>query len=932
MVASKAPVPVAKPFGPPVEAPAPTPKPIIVVPGPGPRGGGSVPPSVLEESAKGVQRLQLTAAASGDVEAIIYGRVHIGASVGFPVVDGSRGGQNYLLVPCFHCLGEIDAVESMDVDNQTPPTGVTRTDYLGTSSQTADGDLVAAWLAQSKTYSDAMVGKAYSVVSFPPGGEYSFSNIGFTIRGKKVYDPRLAGSPGGHVFGNPATYSYSNNPALCLADLITSTTYGLGQEVDWDSFVALANYCDEVVGTPPNTEKRRTVGLVIDRQQPTEQWVETLRSYAGCWLTWSNGKRKAVIDSARTTDLALTPSQFRVDTLSIEQVGPQDAPTVVTIKYADTSTLPWNMDAVQVSKRAGVDAGSVPYRETAIAWPGCQSAGMAYREAFRRMKQAQLCDVTCKITLMDDGVRLHEGNVVELTDNEGFSAKPFRVTDLTVSELGRPQATLAEYDAGVYSSDYVAGPSNPDSSIPLPNDPPAPTGPLTATEELVQQQGSGLYTSRIKATWAAPTYPFVREYRVEITLGGVIQETGTARSTEYVYQSGPLKEGETYAINLYIVSITGAVGPVLQTTKTVEGKDDTPSDVTGFNGREVGGIVMLGWNLVSDLDNAGYEIKYALASLALSYADAELLDTVPTRSNRYSTTMLPAGDWRFYIKARDGKRTVSFPGGQYSVNAATIDLTVTLDTSNFLSERVVFSGEALQNMTKYTARPDPNSYFVTDFADPLSYGHAVASDAVGTFDDLLSKPFCVPHSAPGSPTPESVYTSDAYDFGAVITATWRVDIDAISQDPLGPDPTYSVLVSTDGINYTEHVGEQWTGEGRYAKIRARCAGEGTMLVTRSSTSPALVIDAVVRTEDGTVTTSASAPVTVTLQNKYTRYKSIQAGVKNNSTGSPTTIDPAFAIYDNVVLSPTGTNSFDLYAFDENGIQVAREVSYTFKGV
>lgn len=1106
-----------------------------------PSPGGGVSRTTLNTSARGKDELQLTVAAAGEPEALIYGRVRIGARVGFPIVY-----QEALLVPCFIGLGEIDAIEGGTVNNRTSPVGVSRTDYLGTAGQTANADLVAAWAAKGKAYTDAYANRAYTVVRVPPGAENSLSSLEFVVRGKKVYDPRgnairadgingfvdcgagasitsamtgdwtveawvrpqefsngqlqknvvisgrrteanqsfalciwsnqlqtqcfSAGSPGGwnvissdaqtglltldewahiavtksgstvsfyvngvlfgaqktvtygdlSVAGNGVLFckgfyggtwysktdldevrlwsvartaeqiaaymnvravgdesglqacwhadeasgtvydatandndgsvsggltrvagvpldpsssseqgAYSTNPSLCLADLIASTTYGLGVEVDWPSVADAADYCDELVGTVPNQEKRRELNLVINRQQKTEQWVETLRSYAGVWLAEVDGKIKFVIDDAASSVMALVPGSYRLDSLSIEQVGPENAPTVVEIQYTDITSTPWNTDASKIAKLAGVDAGTVPYRESVVEWPGCQSAGMAYREALRRLKQAQLADIACKITLLDDGLRLYEGLVVSLTDNEGFSAKLFRVLKLSIGELGRPQVELGEYDAAVYSSDYVVTPTSPDSGLPSPASPDAPTA-LVLTEELVQQQGSGLYNSRISVSWTAPEYPFIREYRVEVTLAGAIQETGTSRDTEYT--TGPLKEGVSYAVNVYTISTIGVPSAVLQGTIVLQGKDDTPSDVTGFTGREVGGRVTFEWNLVDDLDNAGYEIRYALTSLAATWDEATLLDTVYTRSNRYSNTGIPAGDWTFYIKARDGKRTVSYPGGQYSANAATVDIVVTLDTANFVSERVVFEGETLENMTEYTLRPDPAHYFVTDFLDTLGYGHADPNNATGTFEDLITKPFCVPHSAPGSPTPDSVYTSDVYDFGATINATWRVDITAYNQDALGPDPTYAVLTSTNGVDYTEHVGEQWTGEGRYARVRARCAGEGTMLVVRDSTGPALVIDAVVRSEDQVITTSASGPAVVTLQNKYLKLNSIQLTVRNDSTGSPTVLNPAFAVYDNVQLSATLTNTFDVYAFDENGVQVAVDVSVTFKGV
>lgn len=72
-------------------------------------------------------------------------------------------------------------------------------------------------------------------------------NIFFTVKGKKVFDPRDSNQ----TFGDESTYEWSDNPALCALDYITNTTYGLkatSDEVLTDStlgsFKTAANTCD----------------------------------------------------------------------------------------------------------------------------------------------------------------------------------------------------------------------------------------------------------------------------------------------------------------------------------------------------------------------------------------------------------------------------------------------------------------------------------------------------------------------------------------------------------------------------------------------------------------------------------------------------------------------------------------------------------------
>jgi len=64
-------------------------------------------------------------------------------------------------------------------------------------------------------------------------------NISCVVKGKKLYDPRTE------------TFSWSDNPALCIRDYLTNTLYGCGvqasSEIDEDSFISAANLCDEVI-------------------------------------------------------------------------------------------------------------------------------------------------------------------------------------------------------------------------------------------------------------------------------------------------------------------------------------------------------------------------------------------------------------------------------------------------------------------------------------------------------------------------------------------------------------------------------------------------------------------------------------------------------------------------------------------------------------
>ncbi len=77
-----------------------------------------------------------------------------------------------------------------------------------------------------------------------------------------------------------------------------------------------------------------------------------------------------------------------------------------------------------------------------------------------------------------------------------------------------------------------------------------------------------------------------------------------------------------------------------------------------------------------------------------TWADATLLDRVD--SLRVTTRDVPAGTWRFFVKAIDSV-------GQYSTNAAVKDLVVTLDTRAFFVDQYSLAYDLAESSNIYTS-------------------------------------------------------------------------------------------------------------------------------------------------------------------------------------------------------------------------------------
>lgn len=830
----------------------------------------------LNKVAKSANVRQQTIAGEGAVLPIVYGSAMVGARIFAALTYGG----NKLVLGCAWCVGEVDAVAAVYIGDAAPATGVTVTHYTGTASQTADPTLIAAFAAAGKTYADALPGVCYSVFSIPAS-----KNAGFPICTAQIRGLKVAATSGG-------TPAYSDCPAFAVADFIESTAHGMRRAVDWASVATVAAANDTLY----SGEKARLLNLALDSSQPCETWLAMLCDYAGCRAIPEGDVYRLVPDTTGSSVMSFDATNMVSGSLKIAARSVRESPTAVEVVYTDT-TGARARDATVAVYAPGVLAGSKPRRMSRVSRPGTTRYSEAYRVAVERLNASLLNDLSVTFEAFDAALAVQVGDIVDVTHSVGLSAKLFRVAKIEQSSPGRWSIAATEYDPAVYSSTVATGPSVVDTTLDNPSSPPT-LSPITLAEEVYQLR-DGTYASRVRATWAASTYSLLNSYRVTVWQGGAVVETGTADRNATTYATGPVREGVQYQVDVAIATSI-ATGTAASATITPAGKSLVPGDVASLTGFEAGGRVFLYWTAAADLDIWRYELRYGTTGGSWDTA------TVVTRVDALTHVAegLPAGTWRFYVKAIDSV-------GQYSNNAAWLDVVITSDAGAFLVDSHTFTTPTLANMTTLTDRFGAKTY-VTDFGDGLGYGADDTDDTVGTFgDSLVNLPLATPHTA-GT----SSYTTESWDAGSSLTGNFTFL------------PTYTVLegsvsvyvqTSPDNSTWTDWIGGSGKTTARY--VRGKLTTTGAMLVHHLPTAR---IDVVPRRETGTVTTSASAAVTVTLGSKYAAANSIQL--------TPTGTAARTAIYDNVVVSTTGTNSFDVYLFNSSGTKISGDVSWLFLGI
>ena len=276
------------------------------------------------------------------------------------------------------------------------------------------------------------------------------------VKGKKdIYDPRLDTSAG----ANPTNTSYqqwSNNPALCVANYLTDTKFGLSipaSKIDWDAVETAADACDVSVTVPSGTQKRFTANGVLFATDSHRANINKLLSAMNGSLVYSNGiyTIRAGIYAAPTE--SLTEDQLAGPITVRTSVERGDRFNTVRPIFIDPAQNHKSVEAPEVALTAAVarDNNEVLIRDVQL--PFTNSSFMAQRIAH---KQIQLSDqqVVLNFPTNLSGLRVDVGDRVSVTVAElNYSNKVFRCAGWSFSDTqdGVVNLTLLEDDSGSYA-------------------------------------------------------------------------------------------------------------------------------------------------------------------------------------------------------------------------------------------------------------------------------------------------------------------------------------------------------------------------------------------------------------------------------------------------------------------------------------------------
>jgi hypothetical protein len=640
---------------------------------------------------QGVNRgYQTNARGSALDHQIIYGRVKTGGAIIYNEATGVNNKDLHRIiayagheVTSFDEIYVNDEVVTLDgTGNVISPAkydGLIRIkEHLGSPSQTADTDLVAEsdglWTNQHTLNGIAYlyIRLSFSSDAFPNG----VPEITATIKGKKIYDPR------------DGTTDWSDNPALCIRDYITSG-YGLGEDaaqLDDTLVSAAANVCDDT-DTEAGTTRYTCNGAFLTSATPYDMLNDLLTSMGGM-LWYAQGKWRMKPAYWTEPVLSLTNDDLRSGLNVSTRHSRRDNFNIVkgTFRGEESNWQVTDYPEIKNTDFINADGGQestadidLPFTDNSI------EARRTARIALERNRQ----QLTVQASFGLRALAVQVGDNITLTvPRMGWDNKEFEVIswnfglvdtlDLQVTMTLREisESVFDEVDDGIV---YERDNTNLLSPFEVPG-----VG-LNAT--VVAKVFAEKLVNELTLTVTSASDLRIDSVEVQYKVVGDTDYTTVGSGELGKFVIIDLEKG-FYAARARAINTFGVKGEWTEVPNIeVDATSAPPANITNFIRELSAGTIFFSWDAVPDLDLSYYTIKHNPNTSGATWGNSS---TVITKIARPSTVAsLPARSGTFLIKAYD-------KNGNESVAATNLVVLPTelppLGTSQTLTEDPTFTG------------------------------------------------------------------------------------------------------------------------------------------------------------------------------------------------------------------------------------------------
>jgi hypothetical protein len=633
---------------------------------------------------------------------IVYGKRQVGLTRVF--VESSGTDNQYLYVAGVLCEGGgsgITAIDEVYVDDKLVTFDGALTDgtlravsssdtnyykggeslisiqgFFGLDNQSASSllDETTNWTSDHK-----LSGLAYVALRFKWNQDAfnGLPEVRVTLRGKKIYDPRLdttKGGSGSHRQDTASTWAYSTNSSLILLDYLRNTRYGKGLpndafETNYDSFKTSANSCDTQV--TPYSGAVSDINLfetnaVIDSEKKVLENVRELLVPMRAIFNYTQGKYKIIIEGSGSSQLLLTKdnvvSEVKLQGESKSEkynrvigtfTNPEKDYQSDTVSYPpfDDSALP-----VEDQHATMLSDDNNTLLERSFDMLQVTSPYQAEEICENILKRSRN-NLKAEVTVTSEALNLSIGDIVTATyDTAGFSAKPFRVMSLAINSDSTVTLGLEEHQDNFYTwEEKGEAPTIADTILPNPFSVTAPVS-VTLDDQLIEYS-DGVVITALDVTIGASLDNFVDYYQVEYKLSTDTDYIIHAQGKGLTQRILNVKDGFTYNVRVRAFNTLGVSSTYTSASRTIIGGIAPPADVEDFACNIIGGDAHLSWTQIPDLDLAYYQIRFSTLTTGASWANSVSL--VEKVARPATSVTVPARVGSYLIKAVDKNGNLS---------------------------------------------------------------------------------------------------------------------------------------------------------------------------------------------------------------------------------------------------------------------------------
>ena len=644
---------------------------------------------------------------------VVYGKRQVGLTRVF--VESSGSDNQYLYVAGVLCEGGgagITAIDEVYVDDKLVTfdgslsdgtlRGVSSSDtnfykngeslisiqgFFGLDNQSASSllDETTNWTSDHK-----LSGLAYVALRFKWNQDAfnGLPEVRVTVRGKKVYDPRLDSTKGGsgsHRQDDSTTWAYSANSSLVLLDYLRNTRYGKGLpndafETNYDSFKTSANTCDTQV--TPYSGATSDINLfetnaVIDSEKKVLENVRELLVPMRAIFNYTQGKYKVIIEGTGSSQLLLTKDNV-VSEVKLQGESKSEKYNRVVGTFTNPSKdyqsdtvsyPPYDDSALAVEDRFAtmLSADNDTLLEKSFDMIHVTSPYQAEEICENILKRSRNC-LKAEVTITSEGLNLAIGDIVTATyDTAGFSAKPFRVMSLSINADSTVNLGLEEHQDNFYTWESKSqAPTINDTVLPNPFSVSAPAS-VTLSDQLILYS-DGVVITALDVTIGSSPDSFVDYYQVEYKLSTATDYIIAGQGKGLNQRILNVVDGLTYNVRVRAFNTLGVGSTYTSATRTIIGGIAPPEDVQDFSCNIIGSDAHLAWTQIGDLDLAHYTIRYSPLTTGADWADS--ISLVEKVARPATSITVPARTGSYLIKAVD-------KNGNYSSNESIIATNLT---------------------------------------------------------------------------------------------------------------------------------------------------------------------------------------------------------------------------------------------------------------